>query len=78
MNKATKTTCKKGADTKRTMKTRRIYDLNFLSWNVHDIRTKDEGLKSSLDEFTDVIGTNDVFCLQETKEVSSTQAEHMH
>ena len=65
MNNTNNMSSRKGANNKRT---RRVHDLKFLSWNVHDIRTKDDGLKSSMDEFMDVLNLNDVFCLQETKE----------
>jgi exonuclease III len=47
---------------------RKVHDLKFLSWNIHDVRMKDEGLKSSMDEFLDILNENDVFCLQETKD----------
>ena len=65
MTKSNAITNSEGANNKRM---RKIHDLKFLSWNVHDIRTKDEGLKSSMDEFMEVLNKNDVFCLQETKE----------
>lgn len=47
---------------------RRVHDLKFLSWNIHDMRLKEEGLKSSLKEFMEILLQNDLICLQETKE----------
>jgi exonuclease III len=49
-------------------KKRRVHDLKIMSWNIHDIRMKDEGLKSSLKDINDLLMANDLICLQETKE----------
>jgi exonuclease III len=66
MSNAASSSCNRtGVPIKRP---RRIHELKFVSWNIHDIRTSNEGLKSSMDDFTELLNKNDVFCLQETKE----------
>ena len=46
----------------------RKHSLSFLSWNVHDIRLSDDGLKTNLQEFNGIISNRDIVLLQETKE----------
>ena len=52
----------------KTKKKRRVRDLKILSWNIHDIRMKDEGLKTSLKDISELLIVNDIICLQETKQ----------
>ena len=42
-------------------------DMKILSWNVNDIRTRDEGLKTANPDFIRLIQAGDLICLQETK-----------
>ena len=43
-------------------------DLPVLSWNIHDVRSKTEGLKTDDGEFVDTLLKSTIFCLQETKQ----------
>ena len=47
----------------------RTHSLKIMSWNIHDIKMKDEGLKSNHSDFLGRINNIDIMCLQETKEL---------
>ena len=53
--------------TRQSIKKRR-HNLQLMTWNVHDSRLKDEGLKHTSSDFLRCIETSDILCLQETKE----------
>ena len=38
-----------------------------MSWNIHDIMSSTEGLKTEAEDFTKTTKSHDIFCLQETK-----------
>ena len=42
-------------------------DLSILSWNVHDINHQTLGKKTDQNEFTRILTSGLIFCLQETK-----------
>ena len=43
------------------------HELRILSWNVNDIRNQQEGRKTELKDFAQILNEHDIFCLQETK-----------
>lgn len=53
--------------TKMSTKKRR-HILQLMTWNVHDIRLRDEGIKTNIPDFQNIINATDIVCLQETKE----------
>ena len=44
-----------------------IEEIPILSWNVHDITDQSLGIKTSINEFQQVLKSGLIFCLQETK-----------
>ena len=64
---------RKGVNNKRMSSTKtsvihRRQNLQLMTWNVHDMRLKDEGLKSASADFLKAVDGSDILCLQETKE----------
>ena len=47
---------------------KRLHDLKIMSWNINDIKLKNEGSKSCNPDFIKVIEGTDIICFQETKE----------
>ena len=42
--------------------------LKLISWNIHDIQTRDEGVKTNMSDYTTVAKGANFVCLQETKQ----------